>query len=146
MFLGSKLLASSSKGKLFLFNWREFGYHSDEFPGPKQSINRIIPITENIVVTGNEDGVLRGTYLFPHRQLGIVGQHSLAIDCLDICNDGTLIASTSYKNDLKFWNVSYFESVRLENPKKKKNKKELFNNLPSSKQTNRKDFFADMAS
>lgn len=63
----TKLLAGSSKGKLYLYNWNEFGLHSDAFPGPKVAINSMIPITENIVVTACEDGNLRATHLFPHR-------------------------------------------------------------------------------
>ncbi|KRT79714.1 WD40 domain-containing protein, partial [Oryctes borbonicus] len=70
----TKLLASSSKGNLFLYNWNEFGLHSDMFPGPKTAVNAIVPITENIVVTACEDGVLRAAHLFPHRYLGIVGR------------------------------------------------------------------------
>lgn len=55
----SKLLAATSKGKMLVFNWGEFAYHCDEFPGPKVAINKMIPITENVVVTGGEDGILR---------------------------------------------------------------------------------------
>nr|CAD7588669.1 unnamed protein product [Timema genevievae] len=54
----SKLVTETYQGTMFLFNWGQFGYHSDEFPGVKQSINSMIPITENIVVTACEDGVL----------------------------------------------------------------------------------------
>lgn len=56
----TKLVVGSSKGRLYLFNWGEFGYHSDVFPGPnKLAINTLVPITENVVITGSEDGVLR---------------------------------------------------------------------------------------
>lgn len=138
----TKLLAGTSKGKLFLFNWNEFGLHSDEFPGPKTAINSMIPITENVVVTACEDGILRATHLFPHRHLGIVGQHDLSAECLDICNDGTMIASTSHNNDIKFWNIQYFEDLSIASKSNKHIKKrDLKNNLPSSKQRNVSDFF-----
>jgi hypothetical protein len=55
----TKLLVGSSKGTLYLFNWGEFGYHSDEFPGPKHAINYLLPVTENIAVCAADDGVLR---------------------------------------------------------------------------------------
>ena len=29
----SKLVVGCGDGKIYLFNWREFGYHSDQFPG-----------------------------------------------------------------------------------------------------------------
>lgn len=55
-----KLLTASSKGKMYVYNWREFGLHSDEFPSvTKKAINCMIPITENVVITGGEDGIVR---------------------------------------------------------------------------------------
>lgn len=56
----TKLLAATSKGKMYVFNWGEFGLHSDESPSlTKKAINCMVPITEHIVVTGGEDGILR---------------------------------------------------------------------------------------
>lgn len=56
----SKLLAASNKGKMYIFNWGEFGLHSDEFPSAtKKAINCMVPITENVVITGAEDGIVR---------------------------------------------------------------------------------------
>lgn len=57
---GRKVLASSDKGNLYIFNWNEFGLHSDEIPSlTKKSINCMIPITETIAVTGGEDQMIR---------------------------------------------------------------------------------------
>lgn len=141
-----KLVAGSSKGKLFLYNWSEFGLHCDEFAGPKRAINGLIPITENIVITACEDGNLRATYLFPNRHLGIVGQHDMSIESLDICNNGNFIASCSHSNDIKFWNIQYFEEFEKVDSKHKKHetKKEMKNHLPSSKRQNAGDFFSDL--
>lgn len=143
----TKVLSGSSKGKLYLFNWNEFGLHSDAFPGHKSAINDMIPITENIVVTACEDGNLRGTHLFPHRHLGIVGQHSFSVENVDISNNGKFIASSSHNNDIKFWNIEYFEEFeRISHKHKKHNKrKELEHNLPSSKRKNVSEFFSDLA-
>ncbi|KAL1501668.1 hypothetical protein ABEB36_006958 [Hypothenemus hampei] len=143
----TKLLAGSTKGKLYFYNWNEFGFHSDAFPGTKAAINALIPITENIVVTASEDGNLRATYLFPHRHLGVVGQHDMSVENLDICNNGTFIASTGHNNEIKFWNIQYFETVEKVNHKINKNerKKEMNKNLPSSKIKDTSDFFSDLA-
>lgn len=144
----TKLLAGSSKGKLFLYNWNEFGLHSDAFPGQKSAINSLIPITENIVVTACEDGNLRATHLFPHRHLGIAGQHELSVEKVDICNTGKFIASCSHNNDIKFWNIEYFEEFEKVSHKHNKHnkKKEMEHNLPSSKRKNVAEFFSDLNS
>ena len=86
----------------------------------------------------------RATNLFPNRQLGVVGQHDLSVECLDICNNGTIIASYSYDNNVKFWNVSYFETLNVAQSVKGGKQKQLKHNLPSSKQDNVADFFADL--
>ena len=54
-------------GKTYMFNWGEFGYHSAEFPGHPDGINSLIAVTDNVVVTGCEDGVIRAVHLYPHR-------------------------------------------------------------------------------
>ncbi|GJQ86595.1 hypothetical protein Trydic_g7829 [Trypoxylus dichotomus] len=142
----TKLLASSSKGNLFLYNWNEFGLHSDMFPGTKTAINAIVPITENIVVTACEDGILRASHLFPHRHLGIVGRHALSIECVDICNNGIFLASSSHDNDVRFWNIQYFEDFEKVDKKYNKHKKkmDMRTNLPSSQRRNNAEFFSDL--
>ncbi|XP_045762829.1 WD repeat-containing protein 55 homolog isoform X2 [Maniola jurtina] len=142
----TKLLVGSSVGKFYLFNWKEFGFHSDEYVGQKHSIQCMIPITQNIVVSSGEDGILRAAHMFPQRQLGIVGQHSLPVDALDISHDGQYIASCSHDNDVKFWNISYFESIDslIDVNHKQNKKKDLSNNLPSSNIKNASDFFSGL--
>ncbi|XP_048511074.1 WD repeat-containing protein 55 homolog isoform X2 [Athalia rosae] len=141
----SKLLAGSSKGRMYVFNWGEFGLHSDEFPSlTKKSMNCMVPITENIVVTAGEDGILRATNVFPYRHLGVVGQHSMSVEATDVSNNGSLIASTSHDNDVKFWNVEYFETLNNTDSRKGNGKKLSKYNLPSSKVNNASDFFSDL--
>ncbi|XP_003396059.1 WD repeat-containing protein 55 homolog isoform X1 [Bombus terrestris] len=141
----TKILVGTSKGKMYVYNWGEFGLHSDEFPNlTKKAINCMIPITENVVITGGEDGILRATSLFPHHHLGIVGEHNLSIEALDVNSDGTLIASSSHDNDIKFWNVQYFETLDVSERVKGGKQKQLKHNLPSSKIDNASTFFSDL--
>ncbi|XP_076767161.1 WD repeat-containing protein 55 homolog isoform X1 [Xylocopa sonorina] len=141
----TKILVGTSKGKMYVYNWGEFGLHSDEFPNlTKKSINCMIPITENIVITGGEDGTLRATSLFPHHHVGIVGQHDLSIEALDVNSDGSIIASSSHNNDVKFWNVKYFETLDTNERVKGGKQKQLKHNLPSSKVDNASKFFSDL--
>ncbi|XP_021189243.3 WD repeat-containing protein 55 homolog [Helicoverpa armigera] len=142
----TKLLVASSTGKLYLFNWKEFGLHSDEYVGQKHAIQCMLPITQNIVVTSGEDGVLRAAHMFPQRQLGVVGQHRLPVEHLDISHDGQYVASCSHDNDVKFWNISYFESIDsiIDVNQKQNKRRDLSNNLPSSSFKNASDFFSGL--
>ncbi|KAK4880337.1 hypothetical protein RN001_008483 [Aquatica leii] len=141
----TKILSGTSNGKLVFYNWNEFGLYSDIYPTSKTAINSLVPITENIVVTAYEDGHLRATNLFPHKPLGVVGQHNLSAENLDICNNGKFIASTGHDHDIRFWNIEYFEEFEQVTKKyKTKNKRKEEFNLPSSKRTNVADFFNDL--
>ena len=141
----SKLIVGSSKGNFYTFNWGEFGYHNDAFSGPSTPISFMLPITERIAVTAGEEGVIRAMHLVPGRILGIVGQHSLAVEAMDISHDGELIASSSHDNDIRFWNIKYFEDFDEIDYNAKPNKSTARHNLPSSLAANRSDFFADLA-
>uniref|UniRef100_A0A182W6P2 WD repeat-containing protein 55 homolog n=1 Tax=Anopheles minimus TaxID=112268 RepID=A0A182W6P2_9DIPT len=140
----SKLVVGTSKGNYYTFNWGQFAYHCDAFTGPKASANRMVPITEQIAVMAGEDGVIRAMHLVPGRVLGIVGQHSMAIDAMDISGSGELIATSSHDNDVRFWNIKYFEDFDGIKYNSKPDKRTLKHNLPSSQRVNAKDFFAGL--
>lgn len=141
----SKLIVGSSKGNFYTFNWGEFGYHNDAFSGPATPISYMVPITERIAITAGEDGIIRAMHLVPGRILGIVGQHSLAVEAIDISHDGELIVTSSHDNDIRFWNIKYFEDFDEINYTAKPDKRAARHNLPSSLAANRSDFFADLA-
>ena len=45
---------------------------SDQYPGHPDSINSLLSVTDNVVLTGCEDGSIRAVHLFPHRFIGNV--------------------------------------------------------------------------
>lgn len=80
----------------------------------------------------------RATYLFPNKGLGIVGQHQLSVDAMDISHDGRFIASCSLDQKICFWPISFFNDIDFSS---------VLNddtNLPSSQYTDRKTFFAGL--
>lgn len=142
----SKVIVGTSKGNFYAFNWGQFGYHCDAFCGPSTPLTKMVPITERIAVTGGEEGILRAMHMVPGRILGIVGQHNLAVETMDINATGEIIASSSHDNDIRFWNVKYFEDFDdIKYNEKPNTKRALKHNLPSSNFSNRADFFADLA-
>jgi len=151
----TKVLAGLGNGMMYIFDWKSFGYHSDAFGDHPSAINCLIPITENYVVTGCDDGKLRAISLFPHRFLGVVGSHRFAVERLDISTCGQYLASSSHDGRVRFWNIGYFEDPTIMNEKTAKksvrNKKrslrkdKLGHQLPSSKKRNKGDFFAGLA-
>merc|ERR550517_698740 len=63
----TKLVVGSGAGSLYLFSKGQYGLHSDQFPGHPDGVNCIIPVTDNVVMTGCEDGNIRAVHLYPHR-------------------------------------------------------------------------------
>lgn len=141
----SKLAIGSSKGKLYTFNWGQFGYHCDMFPGLKIPISSMVPITDSIAALAGEDGHVRACNISPFRNLGIIGQHTLPVEAMDISHNGELMATASHNNDIRFWNTKYFEDFReIKSTEKHNTYKERMHNLPSSKYSNAQDFFSDL--
>jgi len=148
----SKIAVGSGSGDVYVFNWNEFGKHSDIYTGigKGEPINALIPITERIIVTGGDDGCIRAVNFFPQKFLGVVGKLPYPIDKMDVCNDGHLISSIGAEKCVKFWNVSYFEGMtvstedkmKLVKGKAKPMQNELDKaNLPSSSHQNASDFY-----
>ncbi|RZF48543.1 hypothetical protein LSTR_LSTR011158 [Laodelphax striatellus] len=135
-----KLVCGTATGQLLVYNWAEFGLHVDEFPGSvKKAINCQVPLNDNIMLTGWEDGKIRATHIHPNKHLGVIGQHQMSVDSLDISHDGTYVASCSLDEKISFWPVDFFNDIDL-NVGIDKN-----TNLPSSQITDQKTFFADLA-
>ncbi|XP_030373933.1 WD repeat-containing protein 55 homolog [Scaptodrosophila lebanonensis] len=142
----SKLVVGTSKGRLYTYNWGSFGYHCDMYPGIKNPISLMVPITDRIGCVAGEDGTINACHIAPYRNLGVVGQHNMPIEALDINTNGELLASSSHNNDVRFWNVKYFEDFGdIKYNEKHNTYKEKHHNLPSSKCTNASDFFAELA-
>uniref|UniRef100_A0A8D8TAU1 WD repeat-containing protein 55 homolog n=1 Tax=Cacopsylla melanoneura TaxID=428564 RepID=A0A8D8TAU1_9HEMI len=146
----TKLACGASDGCILLYNWGEFGTSSDIIAkyGPKKvAINCMVPITDKIVACGYENGEIRATSAFPMQHLGVIGQHSMSVEALDISHDGEYIASASLDNTISFWAIEYFENIRLKTEKVtvKEKQKKINHNLPSSKFGNASDFFSGLA-
>ena len=142
----SKLVVGTSKGRLYTYNWGQFGYHCDVYPGLKTPMSEMVPVTDRIACLAGEEGIIHAVHIAPFRTLGVVGQHNMPIENMDISNNGELIASSSHNNDVRFWNVKYFEDFGdIKYNEKHQTFKEKRHNLPSSKYSNTGDFFTDLA-
>ncbi|KAL7292810.1 hypothetical protein TKK_0013636 [Trichogramma kaykai] len=142
---GRKIVTCGNKGNMYLFNWGEFGLHTDKILCKNNlSINCMIPITETIGIYGSEDGYIRTQSIFPDKPLGVVGQHEVSVENLDVNNDGSIIASSSGEGPIKFWNVSYLEEINVSERVKGGRKSGMNRNLPSSKIDHAANFFADL--
>ena len=100
LILNSKVYVLNVLLTLFCCSKDQYGLHSDQWPGHPDGINTMISITDNVVITGCEDGHIRAAHLYPHRFLGVVGHHDqeLPVERMDVSSSGEVVASISHDN------------------------------------------------
>ncbi|XP_067872029.1 WD repeat-containing protein 55 [Heterodontus francisci] len=142
---GSKVVCSSSEGMIYLFNWDGFGATSDRFLVRKESIDCIVPITDNILCTASMDGVIRAVNIFPNRVIGSVGQHpGECIEQIAKSSEGRFLASCAHDQKVKFWDVSDLHGVVVDDYRRRKKHGKL-ESLSRKAFGCGSDFFADLA-
>lgn len=140
----SKLVVGSEEGTFYIFNWGDFGYHVDRYGGVPEEIHCVLPLADKLVLAGYDDGNIRAMHFYPHRFVGVVGEHrDFGINCLEKCRQGKYIASCSMDGLVRFWNIDYLYGKKI-NPKRKANIDKSQFKLESSKQRNRWDFYKDL--
>ncbi|KAJ1907220.1 WD domain repeat-containing protein 55 [Coemansia sp. IMI 209127] len=105
---GSKVVVGETAGVLGIFSYGQFDDVSDRFPGHPQSIDAICKLTEDMCVTGSSDGLLRIVQLFPHRLVGVAGDHhALPVEKIVLSHDQEWLASCSHDHSVHFWDIGY---------------------------------------
>ncbi|KAJ1663115.1 WD domain repeat-containing protein 55 [Coemansia sp. RSA 1813] len=105
---GSKVVVGETAGVLGIFSYGQFDDVSDRFPGHPQSIDALCKLTEDLCVTGSSDGLLRIVQLFPHRLVGVAGDHhALPVEKIVLSHDQEWLASCSHDHSVHFWDIGY---------------------------------------
>ena len=72
---GKKVICGTQDGVLAVWSFGIWGDISDRFPGHPQSIDAILKVDEDTILTGSGDGVVRIVQIHPDRLLGVLGNH-----------------------------------------------------------------------
>ncbi|KAJ1900711.1 WD domain repeat-containing protein 55 [Coemansia sp. S17] len=105
---GKKVIVGETDGVLGIFTYGQFDDVTDRFPGHPQSIDSICKLTEDLCVTGSSDGLLRIVQLFPHKLVGVAGDHkSLPVEKVVLSYDQQWLASCSHDHTVHFWDIGY---------------------------------------
>nr|XP_048298331.1 WD repeat-containing protein 55 [Myodes glareolus] len=141
---GKKVACGSSEGTIYLFNWNGFGATSDRFALRAESIDCMVPVTENLLCTGSTDGTIRAVNILPNRVVGTVGQHAgEPVEELALSHCGQFLASSGHDQRLKFWNMTQLRTVVVDDYRRRKKKGGPLRAL-SSKAWSTDDFFAGL--
>ena len=113
---GATVLAGSQDGVLLSYTWGKWAfkegddatYGPDKFRGHPQSIDALLAVDADTVVTGSSDGIIRLVTVAPNKLVGVLGEHSEdPIERLAWDRARRLLASASHDNTVKFWDVGY---------------------------------------
>jgi len=104
---GKKVVCGSQDGVLNFFRWGDFGDVCDRYPGHPGSIDCLECLSEDVILTGCSDGLIRMVHLYENYLMGIVGNHKEnPIEALCLNHDLSLVASASHDYVIRFWNPS----------------------------------------
>uniref|UniRef100_H2ZRM7 WD repeat domain 55 n=1 Tax=Latimeria chalumnae TaxID=7897 RepID=H2ZRM7_LATCH len=142
---GKKVVCGSSEGMIYLFNWDGFGATSDRFAVKAESIDCIVPISNNVLCAASMDGVIRFIInILPNRVIGSVGQHAgEPIEQIAQSRDGRLLASCAHDQKVKFWDIASLHSTVVDDYRCRKKCSQL-KSLSKKAFGGGEDFFADL--
>jgi WD40 repeat protein len=103
---GRKVICGSGEGVLSVFSWGTWGDVSDRFPGHPASVDALLKIDEDTLLTGSSDGLIRVVQIHPDKLLGVIGDHEgFPIEKLAYNSDQNFIGSVTHDNLVRIWDA-----------------------------------------
>lgn len=128
---GSKIVCGSQEGVLNLFSWGDFGDVSDRYPCSNDSIDCIVKVDEDRILTAGGDGVIRHVELLPHRLLNVVGKvpgpggiGAGSVSSMTVSSDSCVLASAGIDAVVRFWDVADLFAGKYQMTKKRAHESE----------------------
>lgn len=110
---GTKVVCGSQTGTLAIFTWGDFGDQKDRIPGHPMSVDALVKLTEDCILTGSSDGRIRAVAVHSRELgssvLGTIGEHGdCPLESLALSPDGHLVASASQGGEpsIQVWSTA----------------------------------------
>ena len=101
---GKKVVCGTQQGVLAVWSWGTWGDISDRFPGHPASIDALLKVDEDTILTGSSDGVVRLVQIHPDKLLGVLGDHDgFPIEKLQFNSSRKVVGSVSHDNLIRLW-------------------------------------------
>ena len=104
---GRKVVCGSDQGVLSIWSWGTWGDVSDRFPGHPNSIDALLKVDEDTLLTGSGDGLIRIVSIQPDKLLGVLGVHNgFPVEALRYSSNREYVASLSHDALIRMWDGS----------------------------------------
>lgn len=104
---GKKVVCGTGMGVLNVWSWGTWGDISDRFPGHPNSLDALVKVDEDTLLTGSSDGLIRVVTVHPDKFLGVLGDHEdFPIEKLAFTSDRKYVGSLSHDNLIRLWDAS----------------------------------------
>ncbi|KAI8823021.1 WD40-repeat-containing domain protein [Fimicolochytrium jonesii] len=102
----TKAVVGTQDGTLLLFSWGDWGDCTDRFPGHPASIDSMVKMDDNTVMTASGDGILRAIGILPNRLIGAIDEHNeMPVERIRMTRDGVWVGSCAHDATVRFWNA-----------------------------------------
>lgn len=106
---GRKVAVGSQSGVVNIFTWGAWNDCSDRFVGHPASVDTLVKLDEDTILSGSEDGIIRVLTVLPNKMVGVVGEHEdYPVERLALSSDCRCLASASHDSTVRLWNMRAF--------------------------------------
>ena len=104
---GRKVVCGTTEGVLSIFSYGTWGDLSDRYPGHPSSIDAILKIDEDTILTGSSDGLIRVVSIQPNQFLGVLGDNheGFPIEKIKFTCDRSYVGSVTHDNFVRLWDA-----------------------------------------
>ncbi|KAF3341610.1 WD repeat-containing protein 55 isoform X1 [Carex littledalei] len=113
---GKKVICGTQTGALLLYSWGYFKDCSDRFVGHPMSVDTLLKLDEDRLISGSYDGVIRLVGILPNNIIQPLAEHSeFPIERLAFSTDRKFLGSISHDQMLKLWDLEELLNTPQEN-------------------------------
>jgi WD40 repeat protein len=104
---GKKVVCGTQEGVLSVFSWGVWGDCSDRFPGHPSSIEALLKVDEDTLLTGSSDGLIRVVQIHPDKFLGVLGNDhgGFPVERLGFNASRDIVGSVSHDMYVHLWDA-----------------------------------------
>ena len=105
---GKKVVCGTNEGPIAIFKYGTWDLPVDSITGHPHSVDCLLKLDEDTMLTGSSDGIIRIVRVQPHKLLGVIGFHDdFPVERMKFAFDKRFVASCSHDNIVRFWDTGF---------------------------------------